>query len=416
LRRRALLVRAWLSARLAGLTETVAGWGAGPSAPTGVSLAFAPGGDSVGGRRAGGARRVPVRSAVIALTVGVIGVTAALTYNSSLDHFTDVPRFRGWDWDAAIGNISTPADAAAAERDLTGDPAIGTFSGVGLADVRVNGQDQPLLWLTTDHGVVGPTVLAGRLPVVAGEVALASGSMRRAGTHLGGSVQVGTGLRATTLRVVGEVLGPAVLVDGVRLDTGVVLTHDAATVLGESVYQEPTSFLVRFRAGMRRSAVVAELDRVFPGSVLEPTTPGDVTNVERLAAMPFVLAGLLVALGLSALVIALDATVDRRSEQLLSLRALGFSRRQLCHTIVWQAAALVAAAIAIGLPLGALAGRVVWVATAETIGVPAPAIVPWSVALGAAVMAAAALAVAIWPGRRAAKSGNYGTVAGVSSF
>ena len=398
-RRRAIRVRAWFAGRLVGVTERVSAWGAGPSAPAGVSMALAPGPQP---QAAGSGRRVPVRATIAALAVGVIGLTAALTYISSLDHFTDVPRFRGWDWDVAIGNISTPADADAAVRDLTADRQIGTFSGVGFADVRVKGQDQPLLWLTTDHGVVGPTVLDGRLPVVDGEVALASGTMRRAGAHLGGTVQVGVGVRATSLRVVGEVLGPAVLADGVRLDTGVVLTHDAASVLGESVYQEPTSFLVRFRPGVRRGPAVATLKRSFTGSVLQPTMPGDVTNVERVAALPYVLAGLLVTLGLGVLVIALAATAGRRREQLMALWAVGFSCRQLRDTVVWEAGALTAVAIAIGLPLGAVAGRLVWVATANTIGVPAPAVVPWSIVLGATAVLAVALAAAIGPGRRAA--------------
>ncbi len=395
-RRRASWARAWLCRRLVGLTETVAGWGAGPSAPVGVSLAFAPGGSP------GQGRGVPVRTAIVGLAISVIGVTAALTYNSSLDHFTDVSSFRGWNWDVAIGNISTTADADAAVRSLTADRQVGTFSGVGFADVRIDGQDQPLLWLTTDHGIVGPSVLSGRLPVVAGEVALASGTMRRAHTRLGGTVQVGTGIRGTSLRVVGEMLAPAVLSDGVRLDTGVVLTHDAATVLGESVFQEPTSFLVRFRSGTRRSTAIATLERAFPGSVVQPTTPADITNVERLAALPFFLAGLLVILGLGALLIALYATVDRRRDQHKALSTIGFSDRQLRDTVLWQAGALSAAAIAIGLPLGAVAGRLAWAATTDAIGVAAPAVVPWSIVVGVIGMFVLSITVALAPGHKAA--------------
>jgi hypothetical protein len=393
--------RAWLADRLVGLTERVAGWGAGPAAPAGVSLAFNPGREP---RSTGRARRVPVRAAAAALTLASAGATAAVTYTASLDHFTAVPRFRGWDWDVAIGNISTPADADAAVRGLSADRQVDTFSGVGLADVRINGQDQPLLWLTTDHGIVGPTALQGRLPVVAGEVAMASGTMRRAGTHLGGTVRVGTGIRESTLRVVGDMLGPAVLVHGVRLDTGVVLTHDAATLMGQGVYSEPTSFLVRFRTGTARTRAIARLERAFPGSVLRPTMPGDVTNVERLAALPSVMAGLLAVLGIGTLLVALWAMVDRRRAQLATLWAMGFSRRQLHDTLIWQAGALAAVAAAIGLPVGALAGRLLWVATAATIGVPAPAVVPWWIVFVVAGMMAAAALAATGPGRRAAQA------------
>jgi hypothetical protein len=393
-------VRTWLANRLVGLTERVAGWGAGPAAPAGVSLALAPGRD---GRSRGRGRTVPVWTAVGALALGVIGATAAVTYTASLDHFTSRPGLRGWDWDVAIGNIATPADAEAAVRLLSADRHVDTFSGVGVADVRINGLDQPLLWITTDHGVVGPAALRGRLPVVPGEVALATGTLQRAGAHLGGTVRVGSGVLETTLRVVGEVLGPAVLVDGVRLDTGAVLTHDAATVMGEGVYQDPTSFLVRYRGGTRHGTELASLKRAFPGAVLQPTMPGDVTNVERLAALPPVLAGLLVLLGLGSLVVALQATIDRRRPQLATLWAMGFSRQQLRDTVIWQGGALATVAAVIGLPLGALAGRLVWVETASTIGVRAPAVVPWTIVFVAVGVILAAAVTAFGPARRAAR-------------
>jgi hypothetical protein len=98
------------------VASQLARWGAGPAAVTGAALAM----DRGRGRRA-----VPGRATFTGAAAGVVAVTTA----------------------------------------------------VNTARLTVSGRSEQLLWITTDHGVVGPTVLAGRLPSSPAEVALASGTM-----------------------------------------------------------------------------------------------------------------------------------------------------------------------------------------------------------------------------------------------
>jgi predicted lysophospholipase L1 biosynthesis ABC-type transport system permease subunit len=87
------------------------------------------------------------------------------------------------------------------------------------------------------------------------------------------------------------------------------------------------------------------------------------------------------------------------------LRTLGFTRGQVRRTAAWQAATLTAAALAIGIPAGAVCGRGAWLIFARHLGiVPVPDIpLPWfavliPIALGLAV------AIAALPGESAARA------------
>ena len=87
------------------------------------------------------------------------------------------------------------------------------------------------------------------------------------------------------------------------------------------------------------------------------------------------------------------------------LRAVGFVGRQLRATVAWQVVTLVAAALVIGLPLGSLVGRAVWLAFADQLGVAADAtFLPITtfvvVAAGALVLA---LIAAVVPGTMVAR-------------
>jgi hypothetical protein len=56
---------------------------------------------------------------------------------------------------------------------------------------------------------------------------------------------------------------------------------------------------------------------------------------------------------------------------------LGYSRRQSGVTVLWQSLTLATGALALGLPLGLLAGRQVWSGYATGLGVASDAFVPF---------------------------------------
>jgi ABC-type lipoprotein release transport system permease subunit len=66
---------------------------------------------------------------------------------------------------------------------------------------------------------------------------------------------------------------------------------------------------------------------------------------------------------------ALVTTVRRRSRELAVLKTLGFSRRQVRATLAWHASTVAAVGLVIGIPLGLFAGRAVWLAVADRLGV-----------------------------------------------
>ena len=102
---------------------------------------------------------------------------------------------------------------------------------------------------------------------------------------------------------------------------------------------------------------------------------------------------------------ALVTAVGRRRSDLAVLKTLGFNRLQVRATVVWQATALSVAGLAVGVPLGLVAGRTVWRLVADGLGVSTAATVPIP-GLLATVVGAIALAnlTAALPARAAART------------
>jgi ABC-type antimicrobial peptide transport system permease subunit len=102
---------------------------------------------------------------------------------------------------------------------------------------------------------------------------------------------------------------------------------------------------------------------------------------------------------------ALLTSVLRRRRDLAVFKALGFSRRQLHGTVAMQATTMALIALVIGLPLGTAAGRLAWRFLAADLGVPPRPVLPVvTLALAALAVLACVNAVALLPGRTAART------------
>jgi ABC-type lipoprotein release transport system permease subunit len=111
-------------------------------------------------------------------------------------------------------------------------------------------------------------------------------------------------------------------------------------------------------------------------------------------------AGAIVALGLT-----LAASVRRRRRDLALLRALGFTPRQLRAAVAWQATVAAVIGVVMGLPVGIVAGRVLWTQFAHNLdAVPDPTIPVLSMILVALDALVFANLVAALPGRDAART------------
>ena len=104
--------------------------------------------------------------------------------------------------------------------------------------------------------------------------------------------------------------------------------------------------------------------------------PGDIRDYTTARDTPLFLGALLSLLAVGTLSHALLAGVRRRHRDLALLKTLGLLRSQLMRVVFWEASALAAAALAVGVPLGLLAGRWAWVVFAWSAGVAGEADVP----------------------------------------
>jgi putative ABC transport system permease protein len=114
---------------------------------------------------------------------------------------------------------------------------------------------------------------------------------------------------------------------------------------------------------------------------------------------------LLLDVGAVALGFILGASVRRRRRDLALLKTLGFTQRQLSAAIAWQTTMAAVIGVIVGMPLGIVSGRELWILFARSIdAVPDPTVPILSLILiGVGALVFANL-VAVIPGRIAART------------
>ncbi len=307
-----------------------------------------------------GRTAIPVRSALAALVVGVAAVCAALTFAFSLDRLVTTPALRGWNWDYVVGNYADPESAAEGAALLRANPDVEAFSGFVEAAGKADDVEVEVGFVTTEDGVVSAPVLEGRHPADSGEIAVGRGTLEALGKEIGDEIEVLVeNSPPMRMEIVGTVIPPVTAgASDMTLDDGLVATWD---VINETLPPDvaatvaPSGFLVRLdeRSG---PGAVDKLQEDFPGTVLSPVSTVDIESVRVIDDLPYLLAVVAALLGFGTLTHTLVTAVRRRRRDLATLRALGFSGRQIRATVGWQALAFTAVALVIGIPLG-VAGR-----------------------------------------------------------
>jgi cell division protein FtsX len=135
-----------------------------------------------------------------------------------------------------------------------------------------------------------------------------------------------------------------------------------------------------------------------------PQTPDEVANASSLRPVAWALAAFLGAIAIAGVGHGIHTTVRRRRGDVAVLRALGFRPADVRTTASWHGACVAAFAVAVGLPLGVLAGRLAFRALTDGVGLEGGYVVSF-VGLGsaAAIALVATLLLAIVPGTRAAR-------------
>ena len=300
---------------------------------------------------------------------------------------------------------------AAISSTLNSDPAVAGYTRGGFTGVRIGGTHTTAV---LSGGATDPVLVAGRGPTGPAEIALGATTLRRVHARIGDTVLVGAetnGGRAPPpirFRIVGEIIVPPSPFGLTQRNDGVGITLKGLSRLNpEEVRQSRLPFLVRFVPGANPETTLSRLQRKLPaGTFVVPASGrGELPTLGRIAQVPLALAALLAVLAALTLAQTLVTSVRRRRRDLAILKTLGFVQSQVRATVAWQATALAAVSVILGLPIGLALGRWSWTAFADGIGViPAVAIGFLPLALTAAGTVALANVVASLPARVAART------------
>lgn len=388
--------------RPSAVAQIAAESGMPPAVVTGIRFGLEPG----RGRSA-----VPVRSVLMATALSIVAVTGAFVFSRNLDALLATPASYGWNWDLVVaGGEGDPDFVAEVEGKLRASRHVDEFARVKIATTtwRRN-RDLETLGLEPVVGSITTRVLEGRYPVRDDEVALATRTLREARLRIGdratfpGSADACAPRRAceVSFRIVGRTVHWG---EGSDPDDGAAFTSGGQDRVRNS--EGFDDFLVRIPEGDDVTQAKVALTREFgQGTVMIPRLPTNLLNVERVRTMPAILVAVLALLAVAALIHALVTVSRRRRYDLAILKTMGFVRGQVMAALAWQATALILIALAVGIPVGLVAGRWVWRSVAEELGVSAGVVAPVALlAITAAATLVLANLVALIPGRAAART------------
>ena len=330
------------------------------------------------------------RIALTGLVVVLAGLVAAATFGASLGRLVDEPeRYGAYDLVIGQGGDLPPdlGDALAQDDDVAGYGLGGTaLTSVGADSLDVSA-------IQTLKGDVDPYVFRGRLPVEDDEVALGKVSARHFGVDVDDDLVIGGADEAQTLHVTGIVLMPSIE-GGEGIGTGALVTVDRLGLIDPDA--SLSAGLVDLAPGSSPGAVMSRIADQFglggafvPEDEIGGSAPGDIINLDRIRAIPFVVAGAFAALAVLTLSHQLIVSGRRRRRDLAVLRALGADARWVTAVVHTQATAVALVALVVALPAGLLVGRVVFRAFVERIGALE------GVAYGSAFLVASALLVLV---------------------
>jgi hypothetical protein len=382
-------------------------------AATGVRFALDPG----RGRTA-----VPVRSAIMGAFLAVAVTVAALVFGSSLNTLVNTPRLYGWNWSYALEADAGYGDVpqALADNLLRHDPLVAASSGVYFETFAFDGLGVPVIGMAPG-ATVQPPLISGHGLEGPDQVVLGPATLAQLHQRVGGTLEARYTTHFTKLHIVGVATMPAIGIGhGLHLSLGVgavidykFIPTEARNIQGYAT-NGPNMLLVRFTHGANTTAAVHSLNRISSAlsnaslsqlSVLVTPVqrPAQIVNYRSMGSTPAVMAGGLAVGAFAALALTLVASVRHRRRDLALLKTLGFTSRQLAATVAWQAFVTVGIGTLVGVPLGIVAGRGLWVLFAREFYAIADPTVP---VLGVALLAVGALILglvaAILPGRHAA--------------
>ncbi len=389
-------------------------------------------------QRGHGRTSVPVRSVMVGAVLAVVVVVTTATFGSSLGTLNSHPALYGWNWNDALSTGAGGSVPPIAGRLLNHDPDVAAWAGFSFGDVQIDGQTEPELDGST-HAALGPPILSGHGLDAANQIVVGAETLAALHKKVGDTVYFSYGSKKnapiyippTPLKIVGTATFPAIGTSGtdhVSMGNGVLFASNFGPAAFQKAISNPDPNLngpaievVRFRSGVSPAAGRASLQKIARAAnkvlIADPRSgaggvfvvgvqrPAEMIAYQSTGATPAILAaglgvGAVVALGL-----ALASSVRRRRRDLALLRALGFTQRQLATAVAWQASATAVVGIVVGVPVGIVLGRWLWILFAREIyAVPDPSVPVLQllfIVLGALVLANLVAAI---PGRIASRT------------
>jgi predicted lysophospholipase L1 biosynthesis ABC-type transport system permease subunit len=158
----------------------------------------------------------------------------------------------------------------------------------------------------------------------------------------------------------------------------------------DETYNGAGVILVRTASNVAGRTALNRLVAAHAGDVSLPVAPTNLVNFGQSVNFPVILGSVLTVFGVATLLHVLVVSVTRRRLEIGILRSLGFFRRQVAFTVLWQTTTVALIGLIVGLPLGVAIGRLVWRAFANYLGVvPVEVVTTWevvSIAVGTLVV------------------------------
>jgi len=175
--------------------------------------------------------------------------------------------------------------------------------------------------------------------------------------------------------------------------------QDAVVTMGGLRRADPEATTSAAAVSLRSGAPAGTPERLGLGPGNRPAV---IANLARIRSIPFLLAGLVGALAVLTVVHVMATSVHHRRRDVALLRSLGADGRWINRAVHWQATSLSLVPFALGLPLGLIAGRLVFGVFADSVGTVPSASFPYAL-LTAVIAAFVVLAnvVAAVPAHRA---------------
>jgi hypothetical protein len=357
--------------------------------------------------RGGGPRPVPVRSGLIATAVGFAALTGSLSFGADLEHLLGTPRLVGWNWDVAFfGGLESDGSEAedprstvdAADALIRRALALPGVERAGYLTVFPPSEVPPLasipdirpMSFSSGPGSISPTLTSGRAPAGPEEVLVTSSVLAELDAQVGEDIEVQAAavddsgeltFEPRSMTVVGTGVLP--LGDG-GFDRAVSFTFEGLQRLAPDVV--PHLVVVDLRPGSTQRATLVALEET---GLSGPLRAGDIDvtelvdlDVQQADNVPRLFGGLMAVLGLGVLMHLVLTGLQAGRRELATLRALGFTTRQVRSSAAWQASVATVVPFVVGAIVGAVVGRRVWLAYADRLNVAPATVSGWRPIVG----------------------------------